>query len=1287
MSRRQSISSSSYYQPSSRPESPAVFTSSSSSANNNNNTSSSKQYSHQNLAPPQQQYQQQLQQPPPPARNQKADQILQNFYVKVIQIVVLARVTHPDVHAGIAPRKGSLRGVPLVKKTSKWFNLELEDLDIYKEDAKFWRAMAITESPPTMLVELFLDTSELSSNQVLVLLDETNRKNRVDLSGTGLHSVASTPLGQGRIRRNIILESWSLNLSNTPPDPVPEPPVVYKKSIIFFRSLFAYMRLLPAYQLYRQLKKQNHPLRIGFRVSRGQSPEESMFRESEIGIEVPLIEGETRPMLSEYRFGQVETPLGAFSLKVTYRSNCEFQVDESEAMLTSRFMDMDENYFTPTIVAHSQESSAPTRRPQSSTPLAQRPSSEMYSSGALQENFNAAPTLRPRRNSVQSLQQRSGEYSSSQSSVSSLGTRMSRKGSNGGPGGLFTPIENQNVAGTPPFSVAHGGHAAVAKHYVDPIMESPPFKLSSSQTDNRRQPSSSFSPFKSPSLSSSPSPSFLEAQPPSLSSRPSSVHLNRSPSSSSMSRVQSSQMQNSGLLGSVPKTGGTLSSIPSGGVNMLSTSVKSNASSSTSAPRVTPSFGQRHDSSGRRASSESLPPGRNRNSMVGNSSLFQLTQDDDDVGEFMKMLDTPEPLKMFGRAGGSGIGPSFASDDNNLTASGLKTKSTLDRFQQLKQINSNLSESMSNSQILAKEQQNQSPLTVTTNLNRRSTLGDLEPSSPTGLPFATTVSRHSQSFSSHQPGTPSPLHSEAPVYPSRSSGRGEHQSGLSHASSREPSTGSTPIKRQSWMLNHESPSGGSGIHRDLVRRSANIGNIAFRHGSLDQGKDILGMEEAMGRLKVEGAGEDIAFGSYPEDVHHQHSLYSAPLNTGRDGSSSSSSNMAPFSTFGADPRPIPSLASGGASTGRPGRLLRLGSGSSGASFTLPRLRPRAAEDNESLNELNSSDSAERGNRRRQSRHGRDEDEEDEMDDDGDDDEDADARGRRDVQGRDKDDKLGHNTSLNDDDDMLFIMSELSPGSNSSQDMGLVSAGLGASPSGGMMAGGGPGLNERVAGGILPLTGAMLNLRSQSQSPALVPGSGAASSSSSPHLRLFGRNNSINNNNGGNGNNGNTGHPLGHNNGNGSSGNSHNSSNNNSRSNSVSHSRVGSGSNTNNHNSIEHLGLLRRSGSGSGAGFADELLLMNAAGNLIGGNNINNLAGDYLPSTSMTPPLLLSSAQQSQQSGLPPVGYASGTSTTGTGGAYDTLLGGRRMSRGGSDRGAGSGASSAYNSFHSDSRGW
>lgn len=46
----------------------------------------------------------------------------------------------------------------------------------------------------------------------------------------------------------------------------------------------------------------------------------------------------------------------AFSLKVTYRSNCDFHVDESEAVLSSRFIDMDENYFPPTVKSQRRQS-------------------------------------------------------------------------------------------------------------------------------------------------------------------------------------------------------------------------------------------------------------------------------------------------------------------------------------------------------------------------------------------------------------------------------------------------------------------------------------------------------------------------------------------------------------------------------------------------------------------------------------------------------------------------------------------------------------------------------------------------------------------------------------------------------------------------------------------------------------------------------------------------------------------------------------------------------------------
>ncbi|KAI7822849.1 hypothetical protein BC939DRAFT_172090 [Gamsiella multidivaricata] len=566
------------------------------------------------------------------------------------------------------------------------------------------------------------------------------------------------------------------------------------------------------------------------------------------------------------------------------------------------------------------------------------------------------------------------------------------------------------------------------------------------------------------------------------------------------------------------------------------------------------------------------------------------------------MLDTPEPLKMFGKASNSGLGPSFGSGDNSLSASGLRAKSTLDRFQQLKLSNANLSESMSTSQLLAKEQQTNSslPLAVTTgHSSRRSNLSDVGPGSPTG---PSGVSRHSQSFT-HQPPTPSPLHTEIPVHPPKSSGRFESQPIQAYSTTRQGATGNTPTKRHSWL---GSGSGGSsssysGMHHELARK--NMGNMAFRHGSLDQGKDILGMEEAMGRMGV-AAPDDIAYGSFPEDLHHQHSLYSAPLNTGREKKGDAIDNSPTAGVpFGPDPRPIPSLASGETSTSRPGRLLRLGSGSG---FALPRLRTRAADDNESLNEMNSADSSSaRGNKGRSRGRGED-DEEDE--------DDEDARGAR--SGRERDDKHEANTSINDDDDMLFIMSELSPASTFGQDPSLTAVG-----STGVILGG---AHDR---GMLPLTGAILNLRSQPQSPSFDPhhgnsgsgGTAAGSSSVSPHLRLFGR--------GGNGNNLGAEH-----------------SNNNSRSNSAAHSRVGSssGSNTNVQNSIENLGLLRRPGSGSG--FVDEY---------------------NLPSASSTPP---------------PFATVTGA------GAFDAMLEGRRMSRGGSDRGIGSGANSGHNSFHSDSRG-
>jgi hypothetical protein len=82
-------------------------------------------------------------------------------------------------------------------------------LDVLKEDLKFWRTQAINPSgdePPPMKIDIFLDVSELAQNQILVVVDETLRRNRVDLSS----STSSSNSGSGVDR--ILLETWILTL-------------------------------------------------------------------------------------------------------------------------------------------------------------------------------------------------------------------------------------------------------------------------------------------------------------------------------------------------------------------------------------------------------------------------------------------------------------------------------------------------------------------------------------------------------------------------------------------------------------------------------------------------------------------------------------------------------------------------------------------------------------------------------------------------------------------------------------------------------------------------------------------------------------------------------------------------------------------------------------------------------------------------------------------------------------------------------------------------------------------
>lgn len=62
----------------------------------------------------------------------------------------------------------------------------------------------------------------------------------------------------------------------------------------------------------------------------------------------PLYPGDKDPT-ETYTFGETGSPAGSFAVTVTYRTNCEFRVDDSEALLSSLFMGADDNFFRPSL--------------------------------------------------------------------------------------------------------------------------------------------------------------------------------------------------------------------------------------------------------------------------------------------------------------------------------------------------------------------------------------------------------------------------------------------------------------------------------------------------------------------------------------------------------------------------------------------------------------------------------------------------------------------------------------------------------------------------------------------------------------------------------------------------------------------------------------------------------------------------------------------------------------------------------------------------------------------------
>ncbi|KAH8927782.1 hypothetical protein BT69DRAFT_724041 [Atractiella rhizophila] len=210
---------------------------------------------------------------------------------------------------------------------------------------------------PDLVLEILVEAVNMTHQQALVLTDQKGHRTKVD-DAPNLNADVSptTPLPINRKKTRVVLERWRLSFEPSIPHPPPELPLVYKKCIILFRTLYTLLRTLPSWSLFRRLSRRSG-IRISSRLVDSRSPEP--LSTDEVPLEASILPEEERSGPSEtFEFGSILTPLGALTLQCSYRLNVDFAVEDLEAIATSRFIE--EDMFKPTVARFRQAGSLPT---------------------------------------------------------------------------------------------------------------------------------------------------------------------------------------------------------------------------------------------------------------------------------------------------------------------------------------------------------------------------------------------------------------------------------------------------------------------------------------------------------------------------------------------------------------------------------------------------------------------------------------------------------------------------------------------------------------------------------------------------------------------------------------------------------------------------------------------------------------------------------------------------------------------------------------------------------------
>ncbi|KAJ8748126.1 hypothetical protein K2173_012587 [Erythroxylum novogranatense] len=211
----------------------------------------------------------------------KLEHIISQFLLKSLHIILDSRI--PSLQPQ-GQKSDNSYSVSRVRKSDKWFNLVLGDRPAALDNLHFWHR--------NLMDPMIID---------IILVHQGPPSSSVD---------NSCPTSAGRTTVETVLERWVVQyesariMSPQTADSSSSYKKTYKKSILLLRSLYAQMRLLPAYRIFRQLNasSQTYDFDMIYKVSSFCEP----FSRAE------------EEMMKEYSFTPVESAAGRLSISVTY---------------------------------------------------------------------------------------------------------------------------------------------------------------------------------------------------------------------------------------------------------------------------------------------------------------------------------------------------------------------------------------------------------------------------------------------------------------------------------------------------------------------------------------------------------------------------------------------------------------------------------------------------------------------------------------------------------------------------------------------------------------------------------------------------------------------------------------------------------------------------------------------------------------------------------------------------------------------------------------------------------